>query len=175
LIDLFRVAYRAITAAQNGPTIYELCDPLLRGSGGGDQHLRQFYKIAIRNPLLARLLARAGLPQLRDESRRQALQQAIVAARDEVAPDWRAIGRPLAALLDDYPQQHPSRRPRTTPVRPVSHDEIEAIIRACAAHLLRSFTRNGFIPGCRVQSDWRSGFPRRGLAGRAARAQRPQL
>ena len=147
MIDLFRVAYRAITAAQNGPTIYELCDPLLRGRGGGDQHLRQFYKIAIRNPILARLLARAGVPQLRDESRRQALQQAIVAARDEVAPDWRAIGRPLAALLDDYPQRHPSRRPRTAPVRPVSPSEIEAIIRACAAHLLRSFTRNGFIPG----------------------------
>ena len=120
MIDLFRVVYRAVTAAQNGPTIYELCDPLLRGSGSGNQHLRQVYKVAIRNPLLARLLARAGVPQLRDESRRQALQQTIVAVRDEPAPDWQAIGRPLAALLDDYPKQRPQRRPRTKPARPVS-------------------------------------------------------
>src|SRR6185436_3258827 len=99
LIDLFRVACRAVTAAKNGPTIYQLCDPLLRGPGGGDQHLRQLYKIAIRNPPLTALLARAGVPQLRDETRRQALQQAIIAARDEASPDWHAVGRPLAALL----------------------------------------------------------------------------
>ena len=147
LIDLFRVACRAVTAAKNGPTIYQLCDPLLRGPGGGDQHLRQFYKIAIRNPPLTALLVRAGVPQLRDETRWQALQQAIIAARDEASPDWHAVGRPLAALLDDYPQQHPRRRRRTAPVRPVSRDEIDTIIRACAAHLHRSFARNGFIPG----------------------------
>jgi hypothetical protein len=147
LIELFRVVYRAVTAAQNGPTIYELCDPLLRGSGSGNQHLRQVYKVAIRNPPLARLLARAGLPQLRDEARRQALQQAIVAARDEVAPDWQAIGSPLAALLDDYSKPRPKPRPRTKSVRPVSLNEIETIIRACATNLLRSFARNSFIPG----------------------------
>jgi hypothetical protein len=59
LIDLFRVACRAVTAAKNGPTIYQLCDPLLRGPGGGDQHLRQLYKIAIRNPPLGTVSEKA--------------------------------------------------------------------------------------------------------------------
>jgi hypothetical protein len=49
----------AVTAAKNGPTIYQLCDPLLRGPGGGDQHLRQLYKIAIRNPPLGTVSEKA--------------------------------------------------------------------------------------------------------------------
>ena len=60
--------YRALTASKNGPTLYDLCDPLLRGPGGGNAHLRKFYGTAIANPLLRPLLGRAGLPQLRDAS-----------------------------------------------------------------------------------------------------------
>ena len=141
-----RAAYRAITATKDGPSLYELCDPLLRGSGGGNPHLRKFYKTAIANPVLRPLLSRAGLPQLRDDARFATLRDAIIAARDEASPDWAAIGRPLAPLLDVYPQQHPKRPPAIAPTRTVPPAEIDQIIRACAAHLLGSFDRNGFIP-----------------------------
>ena len=73
-------AYRALTAPKNGPTVYDLCDPLLLGPGGGDAHLRKFYKTAIANPALRPLLSRAGLPPLRDPSQFNALRDAIVAA-----------------------------------------------------------------------------------------------
>ncbi len=102
-------AYSALTARKNGPSIYDLCDPLLLGPGGGNAHLRKFYKTAIANPLLRPLLARAGLPQLRDPSQFNAMRDAIVAARDQASPDWLAIGRPLAALLDQVPPTHPKR------------------------------------------------------------------
>ena len=107
--------YRALTASKNGPTLYDLCDPLLRGPGGGNAHLRKFYGTAIANPLLRPLLGRAGLPQLRDASVFNALREAIAAARDRESPDWLAIGRPVAALLDRFPQRHPARGPAAPP------------------------------------------------------------
>src|SRR4029450_1925901 len=64
-----RAAYRAFTTAKNGPTLYDLCDPLLAGAGEGNAHLRTFYKKALANPALRLLLSRAGMPQLRDEAR----------------------------------------------------------------------------------------------------------
>ncbi len=72
-----RATYRAFTTAKNGPTLYDLCDPLLAGSGEGDAHLRKFYKKALANPALRLLLARAGMPQLRDQARFQALTAAL--------------------------------------------------------------------------------------------------
>src|SRR5712671_6243003 len=69
--------YRALTASKNGPTVYDLCDPLLRGPGGGNAHLRKFYGTALGNPLLRPLLGRAGLPQLRDPLLFDALRDAI--------------------------------------------------------------------------------------------------
>ena len=57
-------ALRAFTTRRNGPTLYDLCDPVLRGEGPGDAHLRKFYKTALANPALRPLLSRAGLPQL---------------------------------------------------------------------------------------------------------------
>jgi hypothetical protein len=139
-------AFRALTAKKQGPTLYDLCDPLLRGAGPGDAHLRRFYKTAIANPVLRPLLARAGLPQLRDPARFGALQNAIRAARDEASPDWNAIGRPLADLIGAFPQTHPH-RPHVTPttILPPS-EQIDETARACARHLLGSFARNGFIP-----------------------------
>ena len=50
-------AYRALTSAKDGPSIYDLCDPLLLGAGGGDAQLRKFYHTAIANPALRRAVA----------------------------------------------------------------------------------------------------------------------
>ena len=138
--------YRALTASKNGPTLYDLCDPLLRGPGGGNAHLRKFYGTAIANPLLRPLLGRAGLPQLRDASVFNALRDAIAAARDQESPDWLAIGRPVAALLDRFPQRHPARGP-AAPAETVPIAELDRIIHACARHLLGTFAKHGFIPG----------------------------
>jgi hypothetical protein len=138
--------YRALTASKNGPTVYDLCDPLLRGPGSGNAHLRKFYGTAIANPLLRPLLRRAGLPQLRDPSVFGALRDAIVAARDEESPDWVAIGRPVAALLDQFPQRHPVRSAAAAPAETVAIAEIDRIIHACARHLLGTFAKLDFIP-----------------------------
>ena len=139
-------AYRALTAAKTGPTLYDLCDPLLRGQGRGDAHLRKFYNKAVASPLLRPLLARAGLPQLRDEAQFGALRDAILAARDQETPDWLAIGRPVAALLDRFPPSHPKRGAVPAAGETVPTKELDRILRACARHLLRTHSRRGFIP-----------------------------
>ncbi|MGC2811716.1 MAG: hypothetical protein WA303_15220, partial [Bradyrhizobium sp.] len=61
-------AWRALTARQDGPSLYEVCDPLLLKYPGGDPHLGQFYRTALGNPALRPLLRRAGLAELRDEA-----------------------------------------------------------------------------------------------------------
>src|SRR4051794_8040302 len=139
-------AYRALTSPKDGPSLYDVCDPLLLNGGGGDPHLRKFYKTALGNPALRPLLRRAGLAELRDPPRLEALRQALIQARDDEAPDWSAIGRPVAALLDTIPLPHP--KPTTLPAsgRAPKLPELENIIRTCGSHLLRSFERNGFIP-----------------------------
>ncbi len=138
--------FRALTAAKSGPGLYDVCDPVLRGVGGGDPHLRKFYKTAIANPVLRTLLSRAGLPELNDSARLAAVRHALTAARDESSPDWAAIGQPIAPLLDAYPQHHPRRSPAPASTRTVPPDEIDRIIRACARHLMGSFDKHGFIP-----------------------------
>src|SRR5258708_21342887 len=139
-------AYRALTAPKNGPTVYDLCDPLLLGSGAGDAHLRRFYKTAIANPALRPLLSRAGLPQLRDPSQFNALRDAIVTARDQASPDWLAVGRPVAALLDQFPHRHPRRPPAWPTTESVPAAELDRIAPACARHRLPSYARHDFIP-----------------------------
>jgi hypothetical protein len=143
-------AFRAFTTRRDGPTLYDLCDPVLRGQGPGDAHLRKFYKTALANPALRPLLSRAGLPQLADPAQFRAWQDALIAARDEASSDWSAIGAPIAAALDQYPQSHPKPAPAGAPGRELgptpSRAEIDRIIRACAAHLLRSFAKHEFIP-----------------------------
>ena len=74
-------------------------------------HLGQFYKTALGNPALRPLLRRTGLPELRDQPRLHALQRALIRARDDDAPDWDAIGQPVAALLDTIDLNHPQARP----------------------------------------------------------------
>ncbi len=141
-----RAAYRIFTAPKVGPSLYDVCDSLLLRTADGDAHLRQFYKIALASPPLRLILRRAGHPQLRDEARLAALRDAILAARDQQAPDWDSIGQPLAALLDGSSQRHPKPKPAAAPARPVSRQQIDGIIRACAGHLLASHARHGFIP-----------------------------
>jgi hypothetical protein len=139
-------AYRALTYPKDGPSLYDLCDPLLLRPGKGDPHLAKFYKTALGNPALRPLLRRAGINELREPSRFEALRHALTRARDDESPDWSAIGRPVAELLDTIPVRHPRPEPAPTPAHAPGLAELEKIIRICGAHLLRSFTANGFIP-----------------------------
>ncbi len=139
-------AYRALTARKDGPSLYDVCDPLLLNYDGGDHHLGKFYRTALRNPALRPLLRRTGLTELRDGARLQSLRTALICARDDAAPDWEAIGRPVAALLDALDLKHPVPAPASAPARAPALTEIETAIRVCGMHLLRSFGSNGFIP-----------------------------
>ncbi len=139
-------AYRALTARKDGPSLYDVCDPVLLNPGRGDPHLCKFYRTALGNPALRPLLRRTGLAELREESRLQRLRQALIAARDDAAPDWAAIGQPVAALLDTIDFGHPNPKPAPCANAAPGLAEIEGVIRACGAHLLRSFAQSGFIP-----------------------------
>jgi hypothetical protein len=146
LRQLAGAAYRALTASKHGPSLYEVCDPLLLNGAGGDQHLAKFYRTALGNPALRPLLRRTGLAELGDTPRLHGLREALIRARDDKAPDWAAIGAPVAALLDTIEVRHPCPKPVPKPVHVPSLREIERMIRRCGAHLLASFDRNGFIP-----------------------------
>ena len=139
-------AFRALTAGKDGPSLYDVCDPLLSKRSGGDPHLGKFYRTALGNPALRPLLRRTGLVELRDGERLRGLREALSSARDQAAPDWAAVGAPVAALLDTIALSHPRPKPVGPPDRAPALAEIEAAIRACGAHLLRSFGNNGFIP-----------------------------
>src|SRR5262245_9896825 len=139
-------AFRALTAPKDGPSLYDVCDPLLTKYAGGDQHLGQFYRTALGNPALRPLLRRTGLPALRDESRLNALRAALLRARDEAEPDWAAIGQPVAELMADIGVRHPQPPAVPSPSRAPRMAEIENAIRTCGKHLLRSYSKNGFIP-----------------------------
>ncbi|HEY3030970.1 MAG TPA: hypothetical protein VGJ68_12425, partial [Bradyrhizobium sp.] len=138
-------AYRALTVRKDGPSLYDVCDPVLL-NGSGDPHLCKFYRTALGNPALRPLLRRTGLIELREAPRLERLRQALIAARDDEVPDWAAIGQPVAALLDTIDLGHPSPKPAPLPARAPGLAEIEGVIRTCGAHLLRSFARSGFIP-----------------------------
>jgi hypothetical protein len=139
-------ACRALMARKDGPSLYDVCDPVLLKYEGGDRHLGQFYRTALGNPALRPLLRRTGLPELRDGARLEAVRQALIRARDDAEPDWTAIGQPVAALLDTIDLRHP--KPPAPPAPGSAPDiaAIEAAIRRCGAHLLRSYQRNGFLP-----------------------------
>jgi hypothetical protein len=137
---------RALTAARHGPSLYDLCDPVLAVPHQGDAHLSKFYKTALCNPALRLLLRRAGLPELAESGRRDALQSALLRARDQASPDWAAIGAPVAELLDTVKLSHPHPKPVSAGGPAPRLAEIDHAIRVSSAHLLRSFRRNGFIP-----------------------------
>ena len=146
LRDLAGATCRALTATKDGPSLYDVCDPLLRHHRGGDAHLAKFYRTALGNMALRPLLRRAGLPELRDPERLAALRAAITQARDLDSPDWSAIGRPVAQLIDTVELRHPSPPAPAAPGHAPPLPDIEQAIRVCGRHLLGSFKRNGFIP-----------------------------
>jgi hypothetical protein len=139
-------AYRALTAGKDGPSLYDVCDPLLLHHRGGDPHLAKFYKTALGNPALRALLCRAGLPELSDPARLEALRDALGRARDDSSPDWETIGQPVAALLDTIVLGHPNPKPATWGGGAPSLAQIERAIRVGGAHLLRAYAKRGFIP-----------------------------
>ena len=139
-------AYRALTVRKDGPSLYDVCDPLLLNHPRGDQHLSKFYKTALGNPALRPLLRRTGLAELRDASRLHSLSEALTRARDDTSPDWAAIGQPVAELLDTIDLPHPRPGPAHANGHAPDLAEIEPVIRTCGAHLLRSFASRGFIP-----------------------------
>jgi hypothetical protein len=139
-------AFRALTARKDGPSLYDVCDPLLLKYRGGDPHLGKFYRTALGNPALRPLLCRTGIPALRDQKRLGALQQALLRARDDAEPDWAAVGAPVAELMADIDVRHPQPARAAAPARSPARGEIEKVIRRCGAHLLGSFAKNGFIP-----------------------------
>jgi hypothetical protein len=139
-------AFRALTARKDGPSLYDVCDPVLLNYRGGDPHLGKFYRTALGNPALRPLLRRTGLPALNDAGRLQRLREALTHARDAAEPDWEAVGAPIAELMADIGVRHPAPARVAAVGRAPSPAEIERVIRRCGAHLLRSFTNNGFIP-----------------------------
>ena len=56
--EMAGAACRALTARKDGPSLYDVCDPLLLNGAGGDDHLAQFYRTALANPALRPLLRR---------------------------------------------------------------------------------------------------------------------
>jgi hypothetical protein len=139
-------AFRALTAHKDGPSLYDVCDPVLLKYSGGDPHLGQLYRTALGNPALRPLLRRTGLPALRDEKRFGALQEALTRARDDAEPDWAAVGAPVAELMADIGVLHPSPQPLAATGRGPEIGEIDRVIRRCGAHLLGSYAKNGFLP-----------------------------
>jgi hypothetical protein len=113
-------ACRALTAHKDGPSLYDICDPLLLKYRGGDPHLGKFYRTALGNPALRPLLRRTGLAELRDQGRLGALRDALIQARDHASPDWAAVGEPVADLLDTIELEHPRRRPASRRSKPRS-------------------------------------------------------
>jgi hypothetical protein len=149
LLDFHGIAgavCRSLTASKDGPSLYDVCDPVLQSYSGGDAHLGKFYRTALGNPPLRALLRRTGLPALKDGERLAGLRAALTAARDEAAPDWAAVGAPVAALMDDLRVSHPAPPAARAPGRAPDIAEIDRVIRSTGAHLLRAFRRNGFIP-----------------------------
>ena len=138
--------YRALTARKDGPSLYDVCDPILAGAAKGDPHIAKFYKTALGNPPLRALLRRAGLPELHDQAKLNGLREALTRARDDMQPDWEAIGRPVADLLDTISLSHPKPPQVTFDGVVPALSEIENVIRDCAQHLLGSFLKNGFLP-----------------------------
>lgn len=141
-----RAACSAFRTQKSGPTLYDLCDPVLLGPESRGAQIATFYRRAVANPPLRLVLGRSGLPQLADPALRDAIRGAIIAARDEASPDWATTAKPIAGLIDAYPQQRIERPAISGSARVPSLATVEHIIHRCAAHLLTRFAKKGFIP-----------------------------
>jgi len=120
--------FRALTARKDGPSLYDVCDPVLLRYQGGDPHLGKFYRTALGNAALRALLRRTGLPALKDPDRLAGLRAALTQARDAEAPDWAAIGAPVADLMDGIGVRHPAPPRAGAPGRPPAMAEIDRVI-----------------------------------------------
>ncbi|HEY6868714.1 MAG TPA: hypothetical protein VI199_03055, partial [Novosphingobium sp.] len=89
---------------------------------------------------------RTGLPALNDPARLQRLREALIQARDADEPDWAAVGAPIAELMADMSIRHPEPARVTAGAPAPGATELDRVIRRCGAHLLGSFSKNGFIP-----------------------------
>jgi hypothetical protein len=146
ILHFARAAYNTFFMQKSGPSLYDLCDPLLNCPESSGTHVAAFYRKAVANLPLRLVLGRAGLAELRDPALFNAVRVAIIAARDEASPDWSATAKPIGGLIDAYPQPRRERPAIAGSARMPSLAAVEEIIRRCAAHLLGRFARNGFIP-----------------------------
>ena len=89
-------------------------------------------------------IAPAGLPIARPAGL-QGLREALIRAWTTICRTA-AIGQPVADLLDTVELRHPRPKPARRLGAAPGLAEIEGVIRACGAHLLRSYRDNGFIP-----------------------------
>src|SRR5258708_13350302 len=101
-------AFRALTVAKDGPSLYDVCDPLFSRHAGGDPHFAKFYKTALGNPPLRGLLCRTGLFEFRDEAALARLRSALPRARADESPVRPPIAHPV----------HVCRAPATPPPPP---------------------------------------------------------
>ena len=83
---------------------------------------------------------------MRDEAQFNALREAIVAARDQASPDWLAIGRPVAALLDQAPQRIRDESPRRCHRGRVPPARSTRSSAPAPRHLLGSFEKKRIHP-----------------------------
>ena len=154
-------ACRALTARKDGPSLYDVCDPVLPGPASGDPHLAKFYKTALGNPAL-RIAApprRAARVARRGELAR--LREALVRARDDAEPDWAAVGQPVADLVDSIALDHPKPPPAIfTGARAATSADRrrDPRLRAASARLVPQERFPADL--CRLQPDRRPRFPR---------------
>jgi hypothetical protein len=140
-------AFRALTARKDGPSLYDVCDPLLLKYTGGDPHLGKFYRTALGNPALRPLLRRTGLSELRDEPTLWAARGAG-RARDQPSRTG-PRSAPVADLIAS------SCIPAEAIFAGARAGRIEADPRCREVHLLKPFSRNAYSDPCRLQPDRR--------------------
>ena len=175
--DIAGAACRALTARKDGPSLYDICDPLLLELRWRRPAPRQILPDRARQSGVAPAAAPGRLAGIARRRPPGSLQQALTRARDDAAPDWAAIGQPVAALLDTIKLSHPEarrrcRRRRARPTWPKSKPRSAVAARICCG----SFRRQRLHPDlCRLQPDRRPRFRRPRTADGADRPQCARL
>ncbi len=157
--DVAGAAYRALTAERTARRSTTSAIPCCSTGPAATLIWRNSTRPRSATRRCAPLLRRTGLIELNDTSRLDGLREALVRARDDAAPDWAAIGAPVAELLDTIELRHKQARPAGRVAAPPTLSEIELTIRTCGAHLLALLRTKRLHPGlCRLQPDRRSGY-----------------
>ena len=87
-------AYRALTARKDGPSLYDVCDPLLLSTAAA---IRILENSTGRRSAIRRCGRCCAGPACRSCATSRAcngLREALIRGRDDAEPDWAAIGRP---------------------------------------------------------------------------------